>query len=134
MISWKGAKTLSILPTNYPSQQLAVTTTDYKLAPNTTPQLAVTTTSDKPVPPLDTQLKYPTAFKGQIKTMDSERFHITLTKDAKPFWVNTPRKVPFAFPDKLKAELDLLQDQGVIAPVTEPTELCSHIIVMPKRH
>ena len=66
--------------------------------------------------------------------MDSERFHITLTKDAKPFCVNTPRKVPFAFPDKLKAELDLLQDQGVIAPVTEPTELCSHIIVMPKRH
>ena len=133
MISWKAAKALSILPTNYPSQQIAVTTTDNKPAPNTTPQLAVTTTSEKSVTPLDIQLEYPTAFDGQIKTIDGESFHITLTKDAKPFCVNTPRTVPFAFRNKLKAELDLLQDQGVIAPVTEPTEWCSPIVVAPKK-
>ena len=133
VISWKAAKALSIPQMNYPSQQIMVTTTDNKPAPNTTPQLAVTTTSEKPVPPLDIQLEYLTAFDGQIKTMDGERFHITFTKDAKPFCINTPRTVPFAFRDKLKAELDLLQDQGVIAPVTEPTEWCSPIVVAPKK-
>ena len=35
--------------------------------------------------------------------------------------------------DKLKAELDLLQSQGVISPVTEPTEWCAPIVVTPKK-
>ena len=39
-----------------------------------------------------------------------------LTDDAKPFCVNTPRSIPFAYCDKLKAELDLLQSQHIIAP------------------
>ena len=60
-------------------------------------------------------------------------FHIALTKDAQPFCVNTPRTVPFAYRDKLQAELDLLQKQGIIAPVTEPTEWCSPIVVTPKK-
>ena len=33
----------------------------------------------------------------------------------------------------LKAELDLQQDQGVITPVTEPTEWCAPIVVTPKK-
>ena len=65
--------------------------------------------------------------------MEGEKFHISLTDNAQPFCVNTPRAVPFAYRDKLKAELDLLQSQGVISPVTEPTEWCAPIVVTPKK-
>ena len=53
-----------------------------------------------------------------------------LTEDAKPFCIVTPRTVPFASRDKLKAELDLLTSQGIIAPVTKPTQWCAPIVVM----
>ena len=54
--------------------------------------------------------EYPTVFDGRIGTMEGEEFHISLTTDAKPF---CPRSVPFAYRDKLKAELDLLQTQSI---------------------
>ena len=57
-----------------------------------------------------------------------------MTVHAKPFCVNTPRSVPFAYRDKLKAELDLLQSQQIIAPVTEATEWCIPIVVTPKKN
>ena len=62
-----------------------------------------------------------------------EQFHISLTENAIPFCVKTPRSIPFAYRDKLKVELNLLQDQGIIAPVTEVTEWCAPIVVTPKK-
>ena len=41
--------------------------------------------------------------------------------------------VPFAYRDKLKAELELLQQQGIIGPVTEATQWCAPIVVIPKK-
>ena len=65
--------------------------------------------------------------------MDGEKFHITMAENAKPFCVNTPRAIPYAYRDKLKAELELLQSQGIITPVTVPTEWCAPIVVTPKK-
>lgn len=48
--------------------------------------------------------------------------------------MRTPRTIPFAYRDKLKDELVLLQTQGVIAPVTAPTEWCAPIVVTPKKN
>lgn len=62
--------------------------------------------------------------------MEGKKFHITLTEDPKPFCVHTPRAIPFAFRDKLKAELELLQRQGISlhqSPSPAP------IIVTPKK-
>ena len=56
-----------------------------------------------------------------------------LTSDAKSFCVSTPRTIPFAYRDKLKQEIDLLVDQGIITPITEPTEWCAPIVVAPKK-
>jgi len=75
----------------------------------------------------------PTVFDGNITMMDGEEFQISLTADAKPYCVNTPRSIPFAYQDKLKAELELLQTQHIIAPVTEATEWCAPIMVASKK-
>ena len=66
--------------------------------------------------------------------MEGEEFHITLMAHAKPFCVSTPRSISYAYRDKLKAELDLLQSQQIIAPVIEATEWCAPIVVTPKKN
>ena len=55
------------------------------------------------------------------------------TTPCKPFGVNTPRSVPFAYHDKHRAKLTILLTKGTIEPVTEPTEWCAPIIVSPKK-
>ena len=134
LLSWKAAKGLKILPKCYP----------YPIDTATgSPRQAQGTLSNTPPPPAQVNhmlaseeltKEFPSVFDGQIKTMAGETFHISLSNGAKPFCVNTPRSIPFAYRDKLKAELDLLQTQGIIAPVTEPTEWCAPIVVTPKKH
>ena len=121
LLSWKAAKGLTILPEHYPNPSRTIT-----------PHLAATKTSN-PIFNGDIRCEFPSVFDGHIKTMDGEKFHIALTDDAQPSCVRTPRAIPFAFRDKLKAELDLLQQQGIIAPVTEPTDWCAPIVVTPKK-
>ena len=65
--------------------------------------------------------------------MEGEEFHIELVDGAQPFCVHTPRMIPFAYRKKLQDELALLQSQGIIAPVTTPTEWCAPIVVTPKK-
>ena len=77
---------------------------------------------------------YPTVFDGQIRVMQEEEFHISVVANAQPFSVHTPRKIPFAYHDRLKAELDLLQSQNVITPVTKATTWCAPIVVIPKKN
>ena len=77
--------------------------------------------------------EYQTVFDGQVRVMEGEQFHIRLQEDAVPFCVKTPRVVPFAYRDKLKEELDLLQQQGIVTPVTEATRWCAPIVVTPKK-
>ena len=77
--------------------------------------------------------EFPKVFDGQVRTMQGEKFCIALTKEAKPFCVTTPRTIPFAYQEKLRQEIDLLVDQGIITPVTEPSAWCAPIVVAPKK-
>ena len=43
------------------------------------------------------------------------------------------RAIPFAYSDKLKAELNLLEEQQIIAPITTATEWCAPIVVTTKK-
>ena len=126
LISWKAAKGLKILPDSYPNPP----------SPSP-PQVAITDVSTPDHPTIDhptgIMSEYPHVFDGNVKTMEGEKFHIALTDDAKPFCVHTPRTIPFAYRDKLQKELQLLQSQGIIEPVTEPTEWCAPIVVAPKK-
>ena len=65
--------------------------------------------------------------------MKGERFKIHLKEEAKPFCVTAPRTIPYAYRDKVQQELHTLESQGIIQPVTEPTEWCAPIVVAPKR-
>ena len=78
--------------------------------------------------------EFHSVFDGTVKVMEGEFFHITLADDAQPFCVHTPRTIPYAFRDKLRLELDSLQAQGIIYPVTEPTAWCAPIVVTPKKN
>ena len=123
LLSWKACKALQILPPCYPN-------------PISTPSVhEVTLSSPTSTTPLTVDhiiSEYPTVFDGQIRSMQGEQFHISLMDDTKPFCVNTPWSIPFAYCDKLQTELGILERQQIIAPVTTPTEWCATIIVTPK--
>ena len=77
--------------------------------------------------------EFPSVFNGQISAMEGELFTISLMDDAQPFSVKAPRSIPFAYREKLHQELDSLQQQDIIALVTQPTEWCVPIVVTPKK-
>ena len=126
LISWKAARALSILPSHYPQPLLHQAPLE--------PRINATSATQVSSPIIDLKQEFPTVFDGNIRVMEGEEFHITLTEHAKPFCVNAPRSVPYAYRDKLKAELDLLQHQQIIAPETEATEWCAPIVVTPKKN
>jgi len=123
IISWKAAKGLGILPCHYP-------------LPDKPPAVQMTSTwtdEARLAAAEDIMKEYPTVFDGQVRVMEGEQFHIRLREDAVPFRVKSPRVVPFAYRDKLEEELHLLLQQGIIAPVTEATQWCTPIVVIPKK-
>ena len=125
IISWRAAKALQLLSPHYLLPPPVPAPSEPRIR---------TTIASGPIPTLDDlKREYPTVFDGNFRTMDGEEFHISLLADAKPFCVNTPRSILFAYRDKLKAELELLQSQHIIAPVTEATEWCAPIVVAPKK-
>lgn len=69
----------------------------------------------------------------QLKPMSGEPMHIQLHPDANPFKLNNARWLPYAYRDQVKAQLDDMVEAGIIREVTEPTEWCHPIVVVPKK-
>ena len=133
IISWKAAKALGILSDQYPNPfPLSVVHITTKPSEKAEIEAGI----DTGISPHQSEITraFPTVFDEQVRTMEGEEFHISLMTDAKPFCNNTPRSIPLAYQDKLKAELDSLLSQEVIAPVTEATAWCAPIVVTPKKN
>ena len=64
--------------------------------------------------------------------MKGEPVKIHLKEGAKPFHCNTARRVPVPLLPKVKNELERMENAGVIQKISEPTEGCSPIVVVPK--
>ena len=77
-------------------------------------------------------------FKGEFPKLFSglgvlrDHYTIKLREGAEPMCLYTPRKVAHPLIPKVRAEIDRMQEQGVISPITEPTEWCSGMVVVPK--
>ena len=74
--------------------------------------------------------KYPGLWRGLGDT--GQEYTIKMKENAKPFALSAPRRVPLPYQNKVKEELERLQNLGVIRPVTSPTEWCAPIVVVPK--
>ena len=91
-------------------------------------------TPDEHVTADDLIQKIPKVFDGVLRAMPGELFSIKLPPDATPVCVNTPRRVPFPQRSAIRAQLDKLHAQGVIAPVAKRTPWCSPIAVVSKKN
>ena len=74
--------------------------------------------------------EFPSLFKGLGK-LDGE-YKIELHEGAQPFSLCTPRRVAIPLRNAVRQELDRMERNGVIAKVTQPTEWCSAMVVVPK--
>ena len=75
---------------------------------------------------------FPQLFKGLGK-MEGE-YSIQLEEGAKPFALTAPRRVPVPLMKAVRTELQRMQDLGVITQVTEPTDWCAGMVVVPKKN
>jgi len=57
---------------------------------------------------LTKEAEFPFVFNGIIRAMDSEKFHIYLTTNTKPFLHDISRTIPYVYWDKLAEELKFL--------------------------
>lgn len=73
--------------------------------------------------PTDFKAEFPALFSGfgKLKT----ECHTTLRPGAKPYCLYNPRKIPHPLVSKTKGQIDTMLQQGVILPVTAPTEWCA---------
>ena len=160
-MSWIVSKALGFLPDDYPNQIAAVNSCDTDSdsgnrdevslieKPPVPPASSVKPTVPAPrrrkLPPLpqhaaspevikqELMKKYHRVFDGTVRPMKGEKFTIKLREDAKPFAIKTPRTVPYAYRDPLQKLLKKMVAEGVIAPVTEPTEWCAPSVVTAKK-
>ena len=114
LLSWEMAKRLHILPKNYPAQ-------------------ICKTTSAAEVTAVDLIQEFSSLFDDQVRVMDGKIFCIHLKDGSRPFCVTASRMIPHAYSEKVQEEFQTLQSQGVIAPVTEPTDWCAPIVVALKK-
>ena len=79
---------------------------------------------------IDVQKDFPKLFEGLGKV--NMQHHINLTEDARPVCLYAARKVPHPLLPRVEDELKRMEDQGVISKVTQPTDWCSGMVVVPK--
>lgn len=76
------------------------------------------------------KMKHPKLFSGLVQM--AHEYTIKLKPNAKPTNVTAPRRVPLPLRDKVKTEIQRMESLRVISKVTEPTEWCSGMVVVPK--
>ena len=139
-LSWKTCKKLGIIQPNFPNmfdasssiQALEGNSSDSK---EKTPQHDnKRKTAAGPLTKEGLIAEFPSVFDGVIRTMPGEKYKIELVTDAQPFCVNAPRTIPLPLQDKLKAELELLESQGIIKRQQKPTAWCAPIVIAPKKN
>lgn len=71
---------------------------------------------------------------GEHGTLKTEPVKILLKEDAQPYAVHTARRVPLPLMKKVKEEIQRMEENGVIEPVTEPTDWCAPMVPVPRKN
>ena len=75
-------------------------------------------------------IRYPNLFRGLGKL--NGEYKIQLEEGAKPFAMTVPRRVAIPLMRPVKDELTRMEKLGVIIRVSEPTDWCAGMVVVPK--
>ena len=70
---------------------------------------------------------------GEMGTMLTDPVKIKLDPGAQAYNVTVPRRVPIPLLPKVEAELARMEREGLIRKITEPSDWCAPIVVVPKR-
>ena len=70
---------------------------------------------------------------SQLHSMDGPPMDIQLQPGAVPSCVRNARTIPFAYIDQVNSQLDGMLEDGIIEPLTEPSEWCHPIVLAPKK-
>ncbi len=73
--------------------------------------------------------EYADVFEG-IGCLDKS-YHIEIDPTVKPV-IHPPRRVPVTLKDPLKKELDRMVEEGILAPVNDPTDWVSSMVTVLK--
>ena len=60
--------------------------------------------------------------------------NITLNDGAVPYNCGVARRIPLALQDKVKAEIEQMEKDGIIIRETEPTDWCSPMVPVTKQN
>ena len=74
--------------------------------------------------------QFPSLFQGLGKLQG--QYSIKLQEGAKPYALTTPRRVPIPLMKPVKEELERMEKMGVISRISEPTDWCAGMVVVPK--
>ena len=74
--------------------------------------------------------QFPSLFQGLGKLQG--QYSIKLQEGAKPYALTTPLRVPIPLMKPVKEELERMEKMGVISRISEPTDWCAGIVVVPK--
>ena len=74
--------------------------------------------------------EYPKLFHG-LGNLKGE-YSIQLRADAQPFALSAPRRIAIPRMPLVKKELEAMENSGIISKVSQPTNWCSGMVVVPK--
>ena len=68
-----------------------------------------------------------------LQPMTGPTMDIQLQPDATASCIYTPRPIPYAYRDQVKTQLDDMVANGIIEPVSSPSEWCHPVVIVPKK-
>ena len=74
---------------------------------------------------------FPHSFSTDLGSL-KENMRLKLRPDSKPFVISVPRRAAIPLMGKVCAELERMEQLGIIAKVEVPTDWCAEVVVVPK--